>query len=293
MTLGSQGGYEALRHGAAWIDLSTRGRIAVRGRDRARLLHAIASNEVKKMIPGSGCYAFLLSPQGRIQADLNLFCFEDRFLIDTEPELREKVLPHIKKYIIADQVELEDVTAETAAIGLEGPSAAAILATLGAPVPGTDYSHVAWDDAVIAAVTVTGQPGVRIFCPVEKAAALVRQFEAAGAVAASEDDVRLVRIENGRPRYGEDIRDTSLPQETQQMHAISFTKGCYIGQEIVERIRAQGRVNKKLTRVVLPGPALPARGDKTTIDGAEAEVTSAVLSPASGEVVALAYVRTT
>ncbi len=293
MTLGSQGGYEALRHGAAWIDLSPRGRIAVRGRDRARLLHAITSNEVKKMTPGSGCYAFLLSPQGRIQADLNLFCFEDRFLIDTEPELRDKVLPHIRKYIIADQVELEDITAETAAIGLEGPSAAAILAALGAPVPGSDYSHVAWDNAVIAAVTVTGQPGVRIFCPVEKAASLVRQFEAAGAVAVSEDDVRLVRIENGRPRYGEDIRDTSLPQETQQMHAVSFTKGCYIGQEIVERIRAQGRVNKKLTRVVLPGPTLPAHGDKTTIEGAEAEVTSAVLSPASGEVVALAYVRTT
>jgi aminomethyltransferase len=286
-------GYEALRHGAAWIDLSARGRIAVRGRDRARLLHAITSNEVKNMTPGSGCYAFLLSPQGRIQADLNLFCFEDRFLIDTEPELREKVPPHIKKYIIADQVELEDITGVTAALGLEGPSAAAILATVGAPVPGADYSHVAWNDATIAAVTTTGQPGVRIFCPAEEAGALLRQLEAAGAVAASQDDVRLARIENGRPRYGEDIRDTSLPQETQQMHAVSFTKGCYVGQEIVERIRAQGRVNKKLTRVVLPGSTLPAHGEKTTIDGAEAEVTSAVLSPVSGEVVALAYVRTT
>src|SRR5947209_1113776 len=165
-------GYEALRHGAAWMDLAARGRIAVRGRDRARLLHAITSNEVKKMTPGAGCYAFLLSPQGRIQADLCLFCFEDRFLIDTEPELREKVLLHIKRYIIADQVELEDVTAQTGAIGLEGPAAASMLATLGAPVPGDDYSHVAWDDATVAAVTVTGQPGVRVFCPAEKAAAI-------------------------------------------------------------------------------------------------------------------------
>jgi tRNA-modifying protein YgfZ len=285
-------GYEALRHGAGWIDLSARGRITVKGRDRARLLHAITSNEVKKMTPGSGCYAFLLNPQGRIQADLCLFCLEDQFLIDTEPELREKVLLHIKRYIIADQVELEDVSASTACIGLEGPAAAAILATLGAAVPGEDYAHLPWNDATVAAVTVTGQPGVRVFCPVEKAAALVRQFEAAGAVAVTEDEVRLVRIENGRPRYGEDIRETSLPQETQQMHAVSFNKGCYLGQEIVERIRAQGRVNKKLTRVVVPGSEIPAPGTKTTIDGAVAEITSAVLSPVSGEIVALAYVRT-
>jgi tRNA-modifying protein YgfZ len=284
-------GYEALRHGTAWLDLSTRGRMVARGRDRARLLHAITSNEVKKMTPGTGCYAFLLNPQGRIQADLCLFCHDDHFLIDTEPELREKVPAHIKRYIIADQVELEDVTAGTAAIGLEGPGAAAMLAELGAPVPGSAYSHAAWEDATVAAVTVTGQLGVRIFCPAEKATALAHRLEAAGAVAASAEDARLVRIENGKPRYGEDIRETSLPQETQQMHAISFNKGCYLGQEIVERIRAQGRVNKKLMRVVLVGGEVPAAGTKTTVDGAEAEVTSAVVSPASGEVVALAYVR--
>jgi aminomethyltransferase len=288
-------GYEALRHGAAWLDLSARGRIMVRGRDRARLLHAITSNEVKKMTPGTGCYAFLLNPQGRIQADLCLFCHDDHFLIDTEPELREKVQVHIKRYIIADQVELEDVTAGTAAIGLEGPGAAAMLAELGAPagalLPGADYTHAAWGDATVAAVTTTGQPGVRIFCPAEKAAALVHRLEAAGAVEASVEDARVVRIENGKPRYGEDIRETSLPQETQQMHAVSFSKGCYLGQEIVERIRAQGRVNKKLMRVILEGGEVPAAGTKTTVDGAEAEVMSAAVSPASGEVVALAYVR--
>jgi folate-binding protein YgfZ len=255
------------------------------------LLHAITSNEVKKMTPGTGCYAFLLNPQGRIQADLCLFCHDDHFLIDTEPELGEKVRVHIKRYVIADQVELEDVAAGTAAIGLEGPGAAAMLAELGAPVPGSAYWHAPWGDLTVAAVTVTGQPGVRIFCPAEKAAALAHRLEAAGAVAASAEDARLVRIENGKPRYGEDIRETSLPQETQQMHAISFNKGCYLGQEIVERIRAQGRVNKKLMRVVLVGGEVPAAGTKTTVDGAEAEVTSAVVSPASGEVVALAYVR--
>src|SRR4051794_26604124 len=112
-------GYRALRHGAAWLDLSARGRILVRGRDRARFLHNITSNEVKKLVPRGGCYAFLLSPQGRIQADLNLFCFDDRLLIDTEPELREKVLAHARRYIIADQVELEDVSASMGCTALE------------------------------------------------------------------------------------------------------------------------------------------------------------------------------
>ncbi|MEO8592567.1 MAG: hypothetical protein ABI759_04525 [Candidatus Solibacter sp.] len=284
-------GYEALRHRAAWLDLSARGRIVVRGRDRARLLHNITSNEVKKMTAGSGCYAFLLNPQGRIQADLCLFGFDDRMLIDTEAELREKAFLHIKRFIIADQVELEDVTETLGSIGLEGPGAAAMLAELGAPVPPADYAHIEWEGATVAAVTVTGQPGVRIYGTPERMTAIVRQVEAAGAVAASAEEARLVRIENGKPRYGEEIRDTSLPQETQQMHAVSFNKGCYLGQEIVERIRAQGRVNKKLTRVVLEGSEVPVAGTKTTVDGAEAEVMSAVQSPETGSVVALAYVR--
>ena len=284
-------GYQALRHGAAWTDLSARGRILARGRDRARLLHNITSNEVKKMTPGAGCYAFLLNPQGRIQADLNLFCFADHFLIDTEPETREKVHQHIRRYIIADQVELEDVTSATACIALEGPGAAAVLKSLNAPQPSTDYEHAAWGPRTVAGVSATGQPGFRIFCATPADAPdLMRQLESGGARPASAEDVRLVRIENGRPRYGEDIRETNLPQETQQMHALSFTKGCYLGQEIVERIRAQGHVNRKLMRVELEG-ALPEPGAKTTIGGNEAEITSAVLSPESGRVIGLAYVR--
>src|SRR3954471_8654743 len=144
-------GYQALRHGAAWFDLSARGRIVAHGRDRARLLHAITTNEVKKMTPGTGCYAFLLSPQGRIQADLNLFCFDDRFLLDTEPELRERVHQHIRRYIIADQVELEDVTAAAGCVGVEGPGAAEVLAALGVTMPGAEFAHAPWGDRTVAA----------------------------------------------------------------------------------------------------------------------------------------------
>jgi folate-binding protein YgfZ len=272
-------GYEALRHGAAWMDVSAHGRIVVRGRDRARLLHNITSNEVKKMTPGMSSYAFLLSPQGRIQADLNLLCLAEHFLIDTEPALREKVMQHIKRYIIADQVELEDITAASAALAVEGLGAGQI------PPPG--------GAATIAPFSLTGQPGYRIYCEPDRKPEIIAQLEAAGAVPATEEDARVVRIENGKPRYGEDIRDTSLIQETQQLHAVSFTKGCYIGQEIVERVRAQGHVNKKLVRVELEAAEPVAPGTKLTAAGAEAgEVTSSVYSPAAGKVIALAIVRT-
>jgi tRNA-modifying protein YgfZ len=286
-------GYDALRHGAAWLDWSARGRLLARGRDRARFLHNVSSNEVKRMAPGAGCYAFLLSPQGRIQADVCLFCFADRFLVDTEPELREKARQQILRYKVADQVELEDVTGQTAAIGLEGPTAAAVLASLDAPVPGEAYAHLPWDGATIAAVTVTGQPGFRIYSAAEALGETIRRLEAAGAQPATEADARVVRIENGKPRYGEDIRETTLPQETRQLHAVSFNKGCYLGQEIVERIRAQGHVNKLLSRVELDAVEPPPPGAKLSADAAEAgEITSSVYSPAAGKVIALAYLRT-
>jgi folate-binding protein YgfZ len=286
-------GYEALRHGAAWMNVSARGRIAVRGRDRARLLHNLTSNEVKKLSAGSGCYAFLLSPQGRIQADLTLLACDNQISLDTEPELREKIVQHIRRYIVADQVELEDVTEATCAIALEGPESALVLEKSGAVAPGADYQHLPWreaGEATIARISLTGQPGFRIYAAAGAADGISRRLAEAGAQPASEEDARLVRLENGRPRYGEDIRETSLPQETGQMHAVSFSKGCYLGQEIVERIRAQGHVNRKLVQLRLDSAA-PA-GAKLTADGAEAgEITSSIYSPAQGSAVALAYVR--
>jgi folate-binding protein YgfZ len=270
-------GYDALRRGAAWLDLSDRGRIEARGRDRARFLHNVTSNDVKKMAPGDSCYAFLLTPQGRIQADLYLLCLEDRFLIDTAPELREKAQQLILKYKVADQIELEDVTARTACVSVEGPAAETIQ------LPPAAY--------LTAPFTETGQPGYRIYCAAEQKPGLVSVLESAGARAADAEAARVVRIENGKPVYGEDIRDTSLPQETRQMQAVSFTKGCYIGQEIVERIRARGHVNRTLERIELDTAEPPAAGTKITWNGREAEITSAAYSPDSGKIVALAYVR--
>jgi folate-binding protein YgfZ len=283
-------GYEALRRGAAWLDLSARGRLIARGRDRARFLHNVSSNDIKGLKPGSGCYAFLLTPQGRIQADLYIFCFPEHFLIDTEPETREQARAQILRYKVADQIELEDVTDRTAAIGVEGPGAAAVLAGLGVPIPG-EYQHLYWNGHTVAGITETGQPGVRIYTATEQRDEVIRQLEGAGVVPASADEVRTVRIENGKPRYGEDIVETSLPQETRQMHAVSFTKGCYLGQEIVERIRARGHVNRQLVRIQVEGQELPARGSTVPYDTGEAEVTSAAYSPDLGRAIALGYAR--
>jgi folate-binding protein YgfZ len=271
-------GYQALREAAAWLDLSTRGRMIARGRDRARLLHNITTNEVKKMTPGSCSYAFLLSPQGRIQADLYLICLAEHFLIDTEPDLRQKVFAHILKYRVADQVELEDITASTAAIGVEGPAALRIT------LPEGDFLQ--------AQITLTGQPGFRVYCAAERKDEMIARIEQAGVRPAILAEARVVRIENGKPAWGEDIRETSLPQETQQMQAISFTKGCYIGQEIVERIRAQGHVNRKLERIELEDSQPVPPGTQLTVNGRAAEITSSVYSPCAGKLIALAYVRT-
>jgi aminomethyltransferase len=285
-------GYDALRTAAAWLDLSARGRIYATGEDRARLLHAMTTNHVQQLTPGAGCYAFFLNAQGHILADVNLLCLEDRFLLDTEPEARERVLRHLDKYIIADDVALEDATALLASVAVEGPHAAAVLAAVGAPAPDAEYAHAPWEGGIVERASQTGEPGFRIFMPAEVKADWIARLESAGAVRGTLGEARTVRLEHGKPRYGEDIFDTTLPQETRQMHAVHFSKGCYIGQEIVERIRSRGHVNRLLVKLEVEGEAPLGGGTKVTTGAAEAgEITSSAFSPALGKVVALAFVR--
>jgi aminomethyltransferase len=285
-------GYEALREGTALLDLSARGRIRATGRDRVRLLHNLTTNNIKELANLQGCYAFLLTPQGRIQADVHIFSFADHLLLDTEPETRERVLTLVRKYIIADDVTLEDISGALCCLAVEGPRAAAVLETAGAPAPSPPWSHAGWSDATVAAVSSTGQPGFRLFAPADRKPGLTARLESAGAAPASPEAARLVRLENGIPRYGDDIFDTTLPQETRQMHAVSFNKGCYLGQEIVERIRARGHVNRLLAKLLIEGSEAPPPGAKVDANGAEAgEIASAAFSPALGKTVALAYLR--
>jgi folate-binding protein YgfZ len=282
-------GYTALHESAAWFDLSSRGKIRVTGEDRARLLHAMLTNDVQGLKPGQGNYHFLLNAQGRILADVNLYVFPDHVLLDCEPPSREKIYRHLDHYIIADDVQLEDVTASLATVALEGPRA---LELAGVAVPDADNAHTEVEGMTVARASASGQPGLWFFLEPSRKAGWIARLEEAGATAASEQDVRVVRVENGRPQYGEDFGEANLPQETQQMRALHFTKGCYLGQEIVERIRSRGQVHRLLVKLDIEGAEPPAAGAAVQAGGQEAgKISSPVYSPRRGCVAALAIVR--
>jgi folate-binding protein YgfZ len=272
-------GYAALREDAAIIDLTGRGEIFVTGEDCGRLLHAISSNHIERLTPGTGCYAFFLNAQGKILADANIFRLEGRFLVDTEPETRASLFRHLDRYIIAEDVALEDASDALAVIGVEGPRAADAVAGLGAPLPDVeDYANSTWHDIIVARASFTGAPGIRLFVPRARKDEILGQLN---LVPATAEEARIVRLEHGKPRYGDDITDSTLPQESAQMHAVSFNKGCYLGQEIVERIRARGQVHRRLEKLEYEPGSPPAN----------AQITSEAFSPAAGKMVGLGYVR--
>jgi len=282
-------GYQALRSAAAWLDLSARGKIIAAGEDRARLLHAMTTNQVQELKPGEGCYAFFLNAQGRILGDVNLFCREHDFLLDVEPETREPLYQHLDHYIIADDVMLEDATPRLATLSLEGPKALAAAASIGAPIPEKTWAHVLWNDVTVANVSSTGELALRFFVPTDEKQLLIEKLD---LPAASPQAARVVRLEHFQPRFGEDILGTTLSGETQQSHAVNFNKGCYIGQEIVERVRSRGLVHRLLAGVEIDATD-PPDPDTRLFQGEQdiGKITSAAFSPTLGKVVGLAYVR--
>jgi len=283
-------GLESLQHGAGIIDLSTRGRIRVSGDDRARLLHALATNHVQQMRPGEGIYTFFLNAQGRILGDAYLLCFDDHFLIDTEPGLKQALMDHIDHYIISEDVLLEDITENTFALGLEGPRATDVAGRAGLAAPHHRFSHARSGDFILAVIPATGPHGFRLYGPAREKQQAISTLEAAGAILASDADAERNRLDNFVPKCGPDINEHTLPQETQQMHAVHFQKGCYLGQEIVERIRSRGHVNRLLMGFRYDAATAPAPGTKMQLEGNPAgEVTSAALIGKT--VCGLAYVR--
>jgi folate-binding protein YgfZ len=272
-------GYQALRQRAAWIDLSDRGKIRVTGEDRARLLHALSTNDIQNLAPGQTVYAFFLNEKGRIIADAYISNLGDALWLDTEPELKDALTGHLDRYIIADDVTLEDQSDSFACIGIEGPQAPEL-----APKAGLQTN-----------ASATGQPALRAFLPAAEKAGYLARLAERDIPPATIDEARIVRLENGFPRYGDDISDKHLVQETQIRHAVHPNKGCYLGQEIVERIRSRATVHRTLRQFELhgelpqSGAALHAEGDDKPIG----EITSAshYALPGFTRTLALGFVR--
>lgn len=286
-------GYQGLRTRAAWIDLSSRGKLRVTGDDRARLLHALCTNHVQELAPGEGLYTFFLNEKGRVLADSYIYNLGESLLLDTEPETAASLAAHLDKYIIADDVVVEDETGSWFTVGLEGPASAEAAVGLGIQPPANRCALIEWGGGFVVQVAETGMPGVRIFIPMDERHNLAARLTAAGIPQATQHEARVVRLENAKPRYGEDISDRYLAHETQQLQALHFNKGCYLGQEIVERVRSRGQVHRHLTPVEIETESPPAPESKLVSGGSDAgEITSAAYSPALQKTVGFAYIRT-
>ena len=290
----------AVRSAAGLFDFSFRAKFALAGRDAQKFLHRIVSNDIKSLDPGQGTYATLLNPQGQILADLRVYAAQDRLLVDTDADLRAKAMEILRRYIIGDQVQVEPM--ETIALAFEGPQAAGLLEkTLHVDLPAMkEFDHFATNYAGfpvrVVRMSNTGEEGYEAWVGTKGMMGLwgaaCGQAPSYGMLPCGTEALESLRIEAGIPRYGSELGEDTLPLEANLMNALSFTKGCYIGQEIVERARSRGHVNWKLAGVTIEGTQLPAPGEKLTLDGKEAgEVTSACISPTLQKAIALAYLR--
>jgi folate-binding protein YgfZ len=292
----------ALRDGCGIVNMTWRKRLRLTGEDRVRWLNGMVTNNIRDLAPGHGAYAFFLNPQGKIQADMYCFNRGEDLLIETDSSQVEGLKAAFEKYIIMDDVEVADGLHPMIS-GFIGPKAADVLAEL---VPGSNVHDLAPLELRIAAHNELTFEIVRLD------GAVTPQFEVSMSTAdgqpredllrikppqassfAGYEAVEMLRIWSGRPRFGQDIRERDLPQETGQDRALNFTKGCYVGQEIVERIRSRGAVHRVFAGFAFEsGPPQP--GEKITVEGKEAgEITSSATLPGDEgpPLVALGYIR--
>ena len=299
---GTRAEFQTLLSGCGLYDLSGRAKIAVTGSDRVRWLNGMATNNIRDLASGHGVYAFLLNAQGRIQADLYVFQRGESLLVDTEHGQREKVLQLFDHYIIADDVEIADVSDKLAALGLTGPESRHVLERAGITVPDlaslelcSPKCNCACDclQCTLVRGDDTAGTSYQLWLAPDTLKSTWDALVAAGATPVGADALELRRISFGVPKFGVDIRERDLPQETGQTRALNFIKGCYLGQEIVERIRSRGAVHRQFTAFAAEG-TLPDPASKIVADEREVgEITSSAILPLPNgdRSVALGYLR--
>ncbi len=290
--------HEALTRNAGWVDLGARTLIELTGRDRAAFLHNFCTNEVRKLTPGSGCEAFFTSVQGKTFGHGYIFCQQESLVVDSVPDQASTLIAALDRYLIREEVQLHDRSGQWSELLLSGGNAEDVLRQLSLEkIPTERLSHTAVTVQGIAArlrrVDWTGPHDFLFQVASEQLAALEEAVTAAGAVGCSDAAFDAARIEAGTPWFGRDITAANLPQEVgRDQYAISFTKGCYLGQETVARIDALGHVNKNLCGVRFLGSDVPEPGTPLSLDEKEVgQVTSAAFSPKLGAPLALAYLR--
>jgi tRNA-modifying protein YgfZ len=295
--------YRAARESVAIFDTNWHAIITLAGRDRVKYLHNISSNDIKSLAEGRGTLALLLNPQGHILAELEVYALPEKLLVLSHVSQRERTVATLKKYVIGSQVQIEDLTERMGSIGVEGPRAAEIVkracgVTLG------ELTDLSIEEITMDAVPCYvlrrshfGEIGAEIIAPRAALPALwqrlLAEVQAVGGVPIGMAAFHALRLEAGVPFFPVDFNDAMIPHEAAvETTHISFTKGCYTGQEIVERVRSRGHVNRRRVSLKFSVGTPPAPGTKLRANGAEVGyVTSAAFSPGAGAAIGMGYLR--
>jgi folate-binding protein YgfZ len=291
---------------AGVLDLSFRSRVCLTGADRVRFLHGQVTNDIKALQPGAGCYAALVTAKGRMQSDLNVYCLRDELLLDFEPGLAVAVCSRLEKYIVADDVQIVDVAAHYGLLSIQGPQSKAVVSRVEIfpELPAAPFRFCTVSDATLGELYLVNQPrlgsgGFDLYVPAAAmrgvADSVLAAAKAVGGGACGWQALEAARIEAGIPRFGVDMDETNLPQECGiESRAINYNKGCYIGQEVLNRIHTMGHVNRQLCGLKLAPDlkSMPQRGDKLFFEGRETGYLTSILASARlGRTIALGYVR--
>jgi folate-binding protein YgfZ len=286
------------------IDLSPRGRVCLLGEDRVKFLHGQVTNDVNRLQSGQGCYSAITDNKGRIQSDLNIHLLENEILLDFEPGLTAMLTERLERFIVADDVEVCDVAEAFGLISIQGPNSEPALNRLDLGVAPPDLHHAvtAVEHDTLGQLYLVNLPrlnsrGFDLYAPMNAVPAI---FDKLISAAKDEDGGPVgwnafdaARIAAGIPRFGQDMTPANLaPEAGIEDRAISYSKGCYIGQEILNRLHNFAQVNKSLQRLAISGDRRPETGDAIFVGEKKAgSLTSVTTLPTTGERLALGYVR--
>jgi folate-binding protein YgfZ len=247
---------EILRTGCGLLDRSERGKLALTGPEAKAFLHGQVTNDVEGLQPGDGCYAAFLTHKGKMQGDLRVLNTGDELWLDTERATLQSLFTMINRYKLGSDLELHKRTLQQGLLSLIGPDARTIAGA--EALPEREHANAPREIDGIPLLMVATDVGVDLVCDAERTEELAEAVRARGARDVSDDAAEALRVERGRPRFGLDMDESTIPQEAGlNDRAVSFTKGCYIGQETVARLYYRGKPNRHLRGLRLSGPAEP------------------------------------